>query len=278
MEGRRPYYRFAEDQAGRLINAERAKRKAGAGGHKNCSFTRTLSVRLQKFLAEAGVASRRGGEQFILDGRVAVNGEVVRMLGSKVDPLHDKISVDGKLVRAKKKIYLALHKPRGCVCSRSDERGRPAVYDFLPIEWQIVSTVGRLDFNSEGLIFLTNDGQFALRLTHPRYGVRKKYVATVDGEVAPEMLERFIRGIFDGGEKLQALSARTILASRARSVVELELAEGKNREVRRLFESQNLSVKKLQRTQIGRIKLGELKPGRWRTLTEIEIRTLLSET
>jgi 23S rRNA pseudouridine2605 synthase len=237
-----------------------------------------LSVRLQKFLAEAGVASRRAGEQYILEGRVAVNGQVVRLLGSKVDPLHDKVLVDGKPVRARKKIYLALHKPRGCACSRADELGRPTVYDFLPIEWQNVSTVGRLDFNSEGLIFLTNDGQFALRLTHPRYGVRKRYVATVGGEVAPEMLHRFIRGIFDGGEKLQALTARTILASRARSVVELELAEGKNREVRRLFESQNLTVKKLQRTQIGKIKLGELKPGRWRTLTAIEIRTLLSET
>lgn len=235
-------------------------------------------VRLQKFLADAGVASRRASEQFILDGRVSVSGRIVRQLGTKVDPLHDKVSVDGKILRAKRKLYIALHKPRGCVCSHKDELNRPTIYDLLPIEWQIASSVGRLDFNSEGLIFLTNDGQFALRLTHPRYGVRKKYVATVEGEVTAEMARQFTRGIFDGGEKLQALSAQIVSASRARSVVELELAEGKNREVRRLFESQNLSVKKLQRTQIGKIKLGELKPGKWRALTEIEIKTLLSKS
>jgi len=236
-----------------------------------------LSVRLQKFLAEAGVASRRASEQFILDGRVAVNGRTVRQLGTKVDPVHDKVAVDGKLVRARKKLYVALHKPAGCLCSHADEPGRPTIYDLLPKEWQIVHSVGRLDFNSEGLIFLTNDGQFALRLTHPRYGVRKKYVATIEGEVNGEMLKRFTQGIFDGGERLKALSARLVSGGRARSVVELELGEGKNREVRRLFESQGLVVKRLQRMQIGKIKLGELKPGRWRTLTEIEIKTLLSD-
>jgi 23S rRNA pseudouridine2605 synthase len=234
-------------------------------------------VRLQKFLAEAGVASRRAGEQFILDGRVAVNGKTVRVLGTKVDPAHDEIFVDGKMVRAKRKLYVALNKPIGCVCSHKDELNRPTIYDLLPREWGIVSSVGRLDFNSEGLIFLTNDGQFALRLTHPRYGVRKRYVVTVEGEVTREMLRRFTQGIFDRGEKLQALSAKIISGSRARSVVELELAEGKNREVRRLFESQNLSVKKLQRTQIGKIKLGELKPGKWRTLSDAEIKTLISD-
>jgi 23S rRNA pseudouridine2605 synthase len=141
----------------------------------------------------------------------------------------------------------------------------------------MVHSVGRLDFNSEGLIFLTNDGQFALRLTHPRYGVRKKYTATIEGEVGGDILKRFTQGIFDGGERLKALSARLVSGSRARSVVELELGEGKNREVRRLFESQGLLVRRLQRTQIGKIKLGELKPGRWRTLTETEIKTLLSD-
>jgi 23S rRNA pseudouridine2605 synthase len=234
-------------------------------------------LRLQKFLAEAGVASRRAGEQFILDGRVAVNGEIVRVLGTKINPAHDKVSVDGKMIRAQRKLYVALNKPVGCVCSHQDELNRPTIYDLLPREWGIVNSVGRLDFNSEGLIFLTNDGQFALRLTHPRYGVRKKYVVTVEGEVTREMLQRFTQGIFDRGEKLQALAAKIISGSRARSVVELELAEGKNREVRRLFELENMSVKKLQRTQIGKIKLGELKPGKWRTLTETEIKTLISD-
>jgi 23S rRNA pseudouridine2605 synthase len=127
------------------------------------------------------------------------------------------------------------------------------------------------------LIFLTNDGQFALRLTHPRYGVRKKYLATVEGEVTPEMLGLFKRGIYHEGERLQALAARIISGTRDRSVVELELGEGRNREVRRLFESQALTVKKLQRIQIGRIRLAELKPGKWRTLNGVEIKTLISE-
>ena len=230
-----------------------------------------LSVRLQKFLADAGVASRRASEQVILEGRVAVNGQTIRLLGSKIDPVHDKVSVDGKPVRERRKLYIALHKPVGCVCSRNDELGRRTVYELLPREWENAQTVGRLDFNSEGLIFLTNDGQFALHLTHPRYGVRKKYVATIEGQVEQEMLAKFVRGVFHNGEKLKAESARLV----SRSVVELELSEGKNREVRRLFESQGLIVRRLQRTQIGKIKLGELKPGRWRALTETEIKTLL---
>ena len=232
---------------------------------------------MQKFLADAGVASRRAGEQFILDGRVSVNGLTVRLLGTKVDPDRDLVAVNGKAVRAKKLIYVALNKPPGCVCSRKDELGRPTIYELIPREWDTVQTVGRLDYNSEGLIFLTNDGQFALRLTHPRYGVRKKYLATVEGEVTPAMLQLFKRGIFHEGERLQALAAKIVSGTRAKSVVELELGEGRNREVRRLFESQAVTVKKLQRTQIGKIRLGELKPGKWRTLNAVEIKTLISD-
>ncbi|MCW5554695.1 MAG: rRNA pseudouridine synthase [Verrucomicrobiae bacterium] len=233
-------------------------------------------VRLQKFLAEAGVASRRGGEQIILEGRVRVNGDLVRQLGAKVDPERDEVTLDGRPVRPQRKFYLALHKPRGRVCSRKDEHGRPTVYELLPKEWRSVYSVGRLDYATEGLLFLTNDGEFALRLTHPRYGVRKRYVVTVDGRVDAAMLELFTSGVYDGGEKLKAERAWLMTSGGSQSVVELELAEGKNREVRRLFESQGLSVKRLVRVQVGKIKLGELKPGRWRTLTPTEIKTLLS--
>jgi 23S rRNA pseudouridine2605 synthase len=237
-----------------------------------------MNIRLQKFLADAGLASRRAAEQLILEGKVRVNGHFVRLLGTKVDPDRDEVMLEGQIVRARRKIYLALNKPVRCVCSHKDELGRPTIYELLPKEWQVANSVGRLDFNSEGLIFLTNDGQFALRLTHPRYGVRKKYIATIEGEVTRAMLADFVRGIFHGGEKLKAEKAVIVSGSRNRSVVELELSEGKNREVRRLFESQNLIVKRLQRVQIGKIKLGELKPGRWRTLTETEIKTLLAES
>ena len=232
-------------------------------------------VRLQKFLADSGVASRRASERIILDGRVSVNGEIVRELGTKVDALNDRVTVDGRELREKRKLYVALHKPRGCVCSRDDERERPTIYELLPKEWKNLYSVGRLDYGTEGLIFLTNDGEFALRLTHPRYQVRKKYIATVEGGVEAEMLQKFTRGVFHEGEKLKAERARLISSSASQSVAELELAEGKNREVRRMFESQGKRVKRLQRVQIGRIKLGELKPGRWRMLTEPEIKSLL---
>jgi 23S rRNA pseudouridine2605 synthase len=232
-------------------------------------------VRLQKYLAEAGVASRRAGEQMILAGRVAVNGETVAVLGTRVDPNHDRVAVDGQPVRAKRKLYVALHKPPGLVCSRSDEFERPTIYGLLPKEWGHLHSVGRLDYNSEGLIFLTNDGEFSLRLTHPRYGVRKKYVATVEGRVAEEMLRQFTRGLVYQGDKLKAEKARLVSASQKQSVVELELAQGKYHEVRRLFESQQVTVKRLQRVQIGKIKLGELPQGKWRTLTEPEIKSLM---
>lgn len=232
-------------------------------------------VRLQKFLADAGIASRRASEQFILEGRVEVNGQPVRILGTKVDPLHDKVSVDGKPVRAKWKLYVALNKPKGCVCSRKDEFERPTIYDLLPKEWGNLFSVGRLDYDTEGLIFLSNDGQFALRLTHPRYEVNKKYLVTVEGRVEQDMLAKLVHGVFHDGEKLQARKARLVSASKSQSVAELELTEGKNREVRRMFESQGASVMRLQRIQIGKIKLGELKPGKWRTLTEPEINSLL---
>jgi len=147
---------------------------------------------------------------------------------------------------------------------------------LLPREWGHLHSVGRLDFNSEGLIFLTNDGELSLRLTHPRYGVHKKYLTTVEGHVEEAMLRELTRGVWSEGEKLKAEKAKLVSAGQSQSVVELELAEGKYREVRRMFESQGRAVKRLVRVQIGKIKLGELRPGKWRTLTEPEIKSLLS--
>jgi pseudouridine synthase len=136
--------------------------------------------------------------------------------------------------------------------------------------------VGRLDFNSEGLIFLTNDGELSLRLTHPRFGVRKKYVVAVDGRIDEAGLQAFTKGVFHDGERLKAEKARLLSAGKSQSIIELELSEGKYREVRRLCETQDWTVKRLQRVQIGKIKLGELRAGRWRTLTEPEIKSLLT--
>src|SRR5262245_31998285 len=219
-------------------------------------------VRLQKLLADAGVASRRASEGLIRDGRVAVNGVTVQELGSKVDPAKDKVTIEGRLIRPRRKIYVALNKPRGLVCSRNDELGRPTIYELLPREWGHLHSVGRLDFNSEGLLFLTNDGELSLRLTHPRYGVHKKYLATGEGRVEEATLRELTRGIWVEGEKLKAEKAKLVSAGQSQSVVELDLAEGKYREVRRMFESRGRTVKRLVRLQIGKIKLGELRPGK----------------
>jgi len=235
-------------------------------------------VRLQKFLAEAGIASRRASERIILDGHVAVNGKTVKELGTKVDPLHDKVKVDGKLIHAKRKLYIALNKPRRVVCTKAVDDDRVKVGEFLPKEWSDLVTVGRLDYDSEGLIFLTNDGDFCLKLTHPRYGVRKIYEVTVEGKADPEVLKKFTAGIVVAGDRLRAERTKILRSSKSTSLVELELGEGKNREVRRMFESENMRVLRLQRTQIGRIKLGELPEGKWRALTEPEIKSLLGST
>lgn len=235
-----------------------------------------MPVRLQKFLAEAGVASRRASEQIILAGRVTINGEVIRQLGTKVDPAQDEVAVDGQRLKGRRKLYLALNKPPGYLCTRQDPLKRRSIGDLLPKEWSNLYSVGRLDRDSEGLIFLTNDGDFALRLTHPRYGVRKTYRADVVGRVEPPILDRFTEGIEEAGEVLQAESTKLISANNTRSIVDIVLKEGKNREVRRLFASVGLEVSRLQRVRIGPIKLGELPVGKWRTLTESEIKHLLS--
>src|SRR6266481_5541403 len=232
-------------------------------------------VRLQKFLADAGVASRRAGEQIIVAGRVTVNGEVVRELGSKVHPTRDRVTVDGRPVRARRRLYVALHKPRGYICSRRDPERRRTIGELLPKEWDHLHSVGRLDHDSEGLIFLTNDGEFSLRLTHPRYGARKTYQVTVEGRVPAGTLDRLKQGVIDNDEKLKAEEARLLFASNSRSVLELVLTEGKNREIRRLLAAVSLVIMRLQRVRIGPIKLGELPPGKWRTLTEPEIKSLI---
>jgi 23S rRNA pseudouridine2605 synthase len=238
-------------------------------------FVLYVAVRLQKYLAEAGVASRRASEQLIIAGRVTVNDVVAGELGVKVEPGRDRVTVDGAPVKVKRKKYIALHKPRGFICTRQDEEGRDKIGDLLPGDWTDLFSVGRLDYNSEGLIFLTNDGDFCLKLTHPRYGIPKTYLAKVQGRVTPEMLKAFTKGVFSDGEKLKAKRAKVVEAGDSNSTVELEMTEGKNREVRRLFESQRLTVRRLQRTQIGPIKLGELKVGKWRILTDVEVKSIL---
>jgi pseudouridine synthase len=233
-------------------------------------------VRLQKFLAEAGVASRRASELVIREGRVSVNGETVTELGSKIDPACDRVTVDGRALKPKRKLYVALNKPPGYICTRRDPESRKIISELVPIEWASLVPVGRLDCASEGLIFLTNDGDFCLKLTHPRYGVRKKYRVAIEGRADQELSEKLVRGLVHEGDRLKAERARILATNNSTSLLEIELAEGKNRELRRMFEVLGRNVIKLQRVQIGPIKLGELRVGRWRTLTETEIKSLLA--
>jgi 23S rRNA pseudouridine2605 synthase len=235
-------------------------------------------IRLQKYLAESGVASRRASEKFILAGRVSVNGSLTFQLGTKVHPDRDLVSVDGEIVSPRRKLYVALHKPPGVHCTRK-EPARPArkrVGEFLPKEWQHLFSVGRLDAESEGLILLTNDGEFSNRILHPRYGARKVYLVTVEGRVPAALIPRLREGVVAQGEHLKAEKARLLSANKTHSFLELTLAEGKNREIRRLLAGFGFKVVRLKRTQIGPVKLGQLPSGKWRTLTESEIKSLLA--
>ncbi|HKX61769.1 MAG TPA: pseudouridine synthase [Verrucomicrobiae bacterium] len=234
------------------------------------------SVRLQKVIAEAGIASRRAAEQIILAGRVDVNGETVRTLGQKVRPGVDRISVDGVRIKAKRKLYVAVHKPKGYLCTRKDPFERRTIGDLLPAEWAHLASVGRLDNDSEGLIFMTNDGEFTLRLSHPRYAVRKTYHLTVEGKTDESIPHRFKSGVEEGGERLKAVSCRVLSINNTRTVLEVVLVEGKNRELRRMCLALGLTALRVHRVQIGPIKIGELRSGKWRTLTEAEIKSLLS--
>ena len=234
-------------------------------------------VRLQKYLADAGVASRRAAEQLILAGRISVNGQIIRELGTKVHSGHDQVFHDGTLVRPRRKLYLALNKPVGYLCTKHDPEKRKTVGSLLPKEWSHLFTVGRLDADSQGLLFITNDGEFSNQISHPRHGARKTYRVVLAGRVEPELVDSLIRGVRDRGELLRANSARWVSASKSRSEFELVMTEGKNREIRRMFAALGHTVERLERVKIGSIRLGELPEGKWRTLTESEIKSLLAK-
>jgi len=234
---------------------------------------RAVQERLQKILARAGVASRRAAEQLLLDGRVSVNGAVVSELGSKADPLRDEIRVDGQVVRRPRgHVYLALYKPRGVVSTRRDPEGRPTVMQLVPPVPGLFP-VGRLDTPTEGLLLLTNDGDFAERATHPRYEVPRVYHAKVHRLPEPATLERLKRGVVVEGERLCADSVR-VLEPGANPWLEVRLHEGKRHEVRRLLEAVGHKVSKLKRVAFGPVTLKGLAAGGFRELTAEELRRL----
>ena len=235
-----------------------------------------MSIRLQKFLAEAGVASRRASESLIAEGRVVVDGKTVDTPGFKVDPVKSIVSVDGERIRTKKRVYLAINKPRGVVTTKSDPQGRTTVMELIPEHWGDCYPIGRLDMESEGLLLLTNDGNFCDHVSHPRNKISKIYHVRVQGKVPEDIVDALRKGVRDHGEFLHIKDGEVVSITKKHSHLVVELAEGKNREIRRLFAGLDQKVTRLLRTEITPIRLGELKPGRWRTLTDAEIKSLLS--
>jgi 23S rRNA pseudouridine2605 synthase len=249
------------------------------GGGAAAGEERLVPMRLQKFLARAGVASRRGSEDLMTAERVTVNGAVITELGFKVDPLVDEVAVDRKVVRLEAGCaYFALNKPRGYMTTMSDPEGRPTVAELFPKEAPAgLFPVGRLDFDTEGLLLLTTDGELSHVLLHPSHHVTKAYLATVKGVPSPATLARLRMGVqLDDGMTAPAgasLVTKTGEASRetGRSVVELRIREGRKRQVRRMLAEVGHPVVRLQRVSFGPVALGELALGSVRALTEDEV-------
>lgn len=227
--------------------------------------------RLQKILARAGVASRRKAEEMITEGRVRVNGQVITELGSKADLDRDHIKVDGKLLHAPRRlVHIALNKPKGVVTTVTDPQGRETVMDFIKGVKERVYPVGRLDYHSEGLILLTNDGEFANRVTAARTHVQKTYVVKVTSEITPEQEKQFRDGIYLHGKKTAPAQIR-LLNHRENPWYEVKLIEGRQNQIRLMFRSFGVLVEKLRRVKIGFLELTGLKPGEWRYLTDKEV-------
>lgn len=232
--------------------------------------------RLQKVLAAAGIASRREAEQIILEGRVEVDGQVVAELGTRVEPRSQEIFVDGQRLSKPKLVYYAVHKPTGVVSTTRDPSGRPRVIDLLPPDIGRVYNVGRLDMSSEGLILVTNDGELANQLTHPRHGVRKVYEVHVAGEPEPAVLTQLRRGVHLAEGFVKPVEVRIKGKKKNGAVLEMVLEEGRNREIRRLLARVGHKVQRLIRIAVGPIRLGELPKGASRLLLPDEVRKLRS--
>jgi 23S rRNA pseudouridine2605 synthase len=235
-------------------------------------------TRLNKIIADAGIASRRAADQLILEGRVSVDGEVITELGNKFDPEICDIKVDGEsLSISKSKTYLAFHKPVGVISTMSDPEGRSNLGDFFKDRKDRLYHVGRLDKDSEGLILLTNDGELAHRATHPSYGLEKRYLVEIEGEFNKQLSDQLLQGV-----RLEDGLARAVKVIHARAVsrnhhwVEITIHEGRYHIIRRLIESLGLKVLRLIRLDFGPISLGDMKPGRHRVLNSQEMTNLLN--
>jgi pseudouridine synthase len=240
-----------------------------------------MQQRLQKLIAAAGIASRRHAEQLMVDGQVSVNGKVITELGAKADPQRDHIKVKGKLINPQlerhENIYVLLNKPRGYLTSMSDPEDRPLVTDLIPKSLGRLHPVGRLDFNTEGLLLLTTDGELTNVITSAKNQIPKVYRAKVKGVPTEKAIERLRRGIVIGeGERTARAEVRKLRESQTNAWFEVTLYEGRNQQIRRMFDEIGHSVIKLVRTRIGKLEVEPMKVGQWRYLTAREVRQLKS--
>ena len=232
-------------------------------------------VRLQKFMADNGVASRRKCEEMIEQGIVKVNGNIAH-IGDKVDPKRDKVTVRGKKIAVSDNLrYILLHKPRGYITTMQDEQGRKCVAELVADVGVRVYPVGRLDRESEGMLLMTNDGAFSNAITHPKCHVPKTYRVTIRPKITDEQIAAFQDGIEIDGRMTAPASLRVLEKSEGRVVVEAIIYEGRNRQIRKMFDELGIEVARLKRTSVGSVKLGMLPQGKWRDLTEDEVRKLM---
>ncbi len=230
-----------------------------------------MEERLQKYMASCGVASRRKCEELILNGRVTVNGNIITELGTKVTPNKDIVKFNGKLIsKEENKVYIILNKPEGYITSLKDEKGRKTILDLVNIKERIFP-IGRLDYDSSGLLLLTNDGKIYNKIIHPRVKLDKKYIAVVNGRFTEKEMETFKNGVDIGGYITATSNIREISFENNLSTVEITIHEGKNRQIRKMCSSFNHNVISLKRVAIGKIKLGYLKKGEFRNLTKEEL-------
>jgi 23S rRNA pseudouridine2605 synthase len=252
------------------------RRRRSARPRPDADTTGGAGVRLQKAMAAAGVGSRRHCEEMILAGRVEIDRKVVTELGTRVDPRRQEIRLDGVPLAQSRLVYYLLHKPQGIVSTNFDPSGRPRVIDLLPRMRERLFTVGRLDLSSEGMILLTNDGELAQRLAHPRFGVKKTYHVLVAGSPGTEVLARLRQGVHlaEGFAKVESVRVKSGL--KQSTMLEIVLAEGRNREIRRILAKLGHKVLRLKRVAIGELRLRDLPPGEFRRLTADEVRSLHS--
>lgn len=233
-------------------------------------------VRLQKYIAMCGAASRRSAEKFISDGKVRVNGKIIREQGTKIEIGADKVELNGDMLKLSGKMYyIMLNKPAGYVSSVKDQFERPTVIDIIKNDINArVFPVGRLDYETEGLLLLTNDGDFTYRVTHPKFHMEKTYVAILKGGITVRALSALRRGVNIGDFVTSPAKVEILDAEAGKTMVEIVIHEGKNRQVRRMFEAVGCKVEYLKRTKVGNVEMGNLPLGRWRYLTSHEINYL----